>query len=106
MLYLRIFGSSTFVHVPDETRCYLGPKAVECILVGYWEGSKSFHVWTIVTRKIIISRVVVFIEDAVYKGATLSDEADYDSLFPLGEVPVVEKVEHLSSSVVNLYDDE
>lgn len=37
--YLRIFGSPAFFHIPDETRRKLDPKAVECILVGYFENS-------------------------------------------------------------------
>lgn len=58
--YFRIFGSPAFVHVPDETRRKLYAKAVECILVGYCESSKSFRMWNPVKRKIIISRDVVF----------------------------------------------
>jgi hypothetical protein len=45
--------------------------------------------WNPVTRKIIISRDVVFKEDAVYEGGTLRDEDDYDSLFPLDQTTVV-----------------
>ena len=45
--------------------------------------------WNTATRKVIISRDVVFKEDAVYEGVTVSDETDYDSLFPLEETSVV-----------------
>jgi transposase InsO family protein len=86
--YLRVFGSPAFVHIPDETRRKLDPKAVECLLVGYCEHSKAFRMWNPVTRKIIISRDVVFREDATYESGPIN-QTDYDSLFPLDEVTVV-----------------
>ena len=45
--------------------------------------------WNTATRKVIISRDVVFKEDAVYEGVTVSGETDYDSSFPLEETSVV-----------------
>ena len=45
--------------------------------------------WNPATRKVIISRDVVFKEDAVYEGVTVSGETDYDSSFPLEETSVV-----------------
>ena len=89
MSYFKIFGWPAFAYVPDETRCKLDPKAVGCILVGYCEDFKSFRMWNPVTRKVIISRDVVFKEDAVYEGVTVSGEANYDSLFPLEKTSVV-----------------
>lgn len=66
----------------------MDPKAVECLLVGYCENSKSFRMWNPVTRKIIISRDVVFREEATYESGSVNED-DYDSLFPLDEVTVV-----------------
>jgi hypothetical protein len=56
--------------------------------VGYCEHSKAFRMWNPVTRKIIISRDVVFREDATYIIGSIN-QTDYDSLFPLDEVNVV-----------------
>lgn len=61
---------------------------MECLLVGYCENSKSFRMWNPVTRKIIISRDVVFREEATYESGSVNED-DYDSLFPLDEVTVV-----------------
>ena len=81
--YFRIFGSPAFTHVPDELRRKLDPKAVECIFVGYCENSKSFRMWNPATRRIIISRDVIFKEETVNQEVSLEEAADYDSFFPL-----------------------
>lgn len=60
---------------------------MECLLVGYCENSKSFRMWNPVTRKIIISRDVIFREEATYESGSVNED-DYDSLFPLDEVTV------------------
>jgi hypothetical protein len=86
--YFRIFGSPEFVHILDETRRKLDTKAVECLLVGYCENSKPFRMWNPFTRKIINSRDIVFREEATYESGSVN-EANYDSLFPLDEVTVV-----------------
>lgn len=61
--YFRIFGTPALVHVPDETRNKLDLKAVECILEGTVHIQNSLECGT---RKIIVSRDVVFKEDAFY----------------------------------------
>lgn len=87
--YFRVFGSPAFVHVPDESRRKLDPKAIEGILVGYCESSKAFRIWSKTTRKIIISRDVVFKEDAIPRDMLSTNKEDYDSLFPLEENSLV-----------------
>lgn len=42
--HLRIFGSRTFVHIPESLRKKLDPKSREGIFVGYSETSKAFRV--------------------------------------------------------------
>jgi len=34
--HLRVFGYITYVHVLDEKRSKLDPKAEECIFIGYF----------------------------------------------------------------------
>lgn len=65
---------TAFVHVPDESRRKLDPKAVECILVGDCVSSKSCRMWNPITSRIIISRDIVFKENAVYTDAPSVDE--------------------------------
>jgi hypothetical protein len=85
--YFRIFGSPALTHVLDELRRKLDPKAVECIFVGYCENSKSFRMWNPATRRIIISRDVIFKEETVNQEASLGEAVDYESFFPLEKDP-------------------
>ena len=64
--YFRIFGSRAFAHVPDPNRRKLDPKAQECIFVGYSKESKAYRLWNPVTKRIVISRDVVFNEESSY----------------------------------------
>lgn len=66
--YFRTLGSREFVHVPDSTRDKLDAKAQEVILVGYCNSSKAYRLWNPVTRRIIISRDVIFDEDSPFGG--------------------------------------
>ena len=66
--YFRTLGSRAFVHVPDSTRHKLDAKAQEVILVGYCNSSKAYRLWNPVTRRIIISRDVIFDEDSPFGG--------------------------------------
>ena len=59
---LRVIGTRAFVHIERRTKT-LALKAVEGRLVGYISSSKSYHhVYNPVTRCIIESRNVIFIE--------------------------------------------
>ncbi len=102
--YFRIFGSPAFVHLPEETRKKLDPKAVQCVLVGYCEHSKSYRLWNPAERKIIISRDVIFNEDDIFKEPLTDEEPDYRLLFPLPEKP--EGEEHMEVDVMELNNPE
>jgi len=41
--HLRIFGSQTFLHVPNQQRKKLDSKTKQMILVGYCEDSKAYR---------------------------------------------------------------
>ena len=40
--HLRVFGSITYVHVPDETWKKIDAKSDKCILVGYSHAQKGY----------------------------------------------------------------
>lgn len=61
--HLRVFGSKAFVHIPKQKRNKLSAKSTECILMGYSSESKAYRMQDPITRKIIISRDVIFIEN-------------------------------------------
>lgn len=60
--HIRIFGSTAMVHVPKEKRNKLESKSIECVLLGYCSESKAYRLFNASTRKIIVSRDVIFHE--------------------------------------------
>ncbi len=53
-----------YVHVPDEKRSKLNPKAEKCIFIGYSSEQKGYRCFSPSTRKLQVSRDVVFDEMA------------------------------------------
>ncbi|KAG7598335.1 Reverse transcriptase RNA-dependent DNA polymerase [Arabidopsis suecica] len=62
--YLRRYGSVAYVHT-DEGK--LNPRAKKGILVGYPAGVKGYKIWLVDEHKCVISRNVLFQENAVYR---------------------------------------
>ena len=60
---LRVFGCMAYVHVPDETRTKLDPKAHLCIHLGMEENVKGWRFWDVEEQKLVRSRDAVFMED-------------------------------------------
>ncbi|CAL9023435.1 unnamed protein product [Prunus brigantina] len=64
--HLRVFGSICFCHVPSQLRFKLADSAVKCILVGYGKCEKGYRVYNLQTKKITVSRSVIFDEGALW----------------------------------------
>jgi hypothetical protein len=62
---LKTFGCLSYVHVPDETRQKLDGKTRKGLFVGYDQESKAYRIYDPLTRKVMISRDVVFDEDKI-----------------------------------------
>lgn len=60
--YFRVFGCISYVHVPDAKRTKLEDKSVACVLLGVSEESKAYRLYDPITKKVIISKDVVFEE--------------------------------------------
>ena len=58
--HVRIFGSITYVHIPDEEWQKVDPKSEKCILLGYSPEQKGYKCFNPSTRKVWVSRDVVF----------------------------------------------
>nr|AAT44282.1 putative polyprotein [Oryza sativa Japonica Group] len=86
---LRVFGCTAYAHVDNGK---LEPRAIKCIFLGYASGVKGYKLWCPETKKVVISRNVVFHESVI-----LHDK-------PSTNVPVESQekasvqVEHLISS--------
>ena len=60
--HLRIFGSVTFAHVPNELIIKLHKKSEQCIFTGYSENHKAYKLYNPVTKNIVVRRDIKFIE--------------------------------------------
>lgn len=64
--YFRIFGCVAYAHVPDQKRIKLDDKGEKCIFLGVSNQSKAYKLYNPITKKIVISRDVIFDEDAIW----------------------------------------
>ncbi len=62
VFHLKIFGCKAFPHVPDEKRTKLESKSMPYVFVGYYEGTKTYRLMCVETKRIIKNRDVMFIE--------------------------------------------
>lgn len=62
--YFRVFGSIAHVHVPIQKRIKLDDRSHRCILLGVSDESKAYRLYDPITKKIRISRDVIFEEEA------------------------------------------
>jgi len=62
----RIFGCIAFVHVHNNERGRLDPRAVKCVFVGYSNTQKGYRCYHPISRKIYVSRDVTFHEQESY----------------------------------------
>ena len=60
---VNVFGCKAFAHIPAHQRDKLKPKAVECTFIGYDPQRKAFRLWNPLSKAVIISRDVRFIEE-------------------------------------------
>ena len=60
--HFKVFGCIAYVHVLDELRTKLDPKAEKCVFIGYSLEQKGYRCYNPVTRQIRVSRDVVFDE--------------------------------------------
>jgi len=78
--YFRVFGCITHVHIPDKQRSKLDDKSEKCILLGVSEESKAYRLYNSVSKKVIISRDVVFTENEKWEWKRSNEEIEVDVL--------------------------
>ncbi|MCO5599362.1 hypothetical protein L7F22_053463 [Adiantum nelumboides] len=61
-----VFGCIAHVHVPDELRTKLDPKAKKCVFTGYYVEQKGYKCYNPTTRRVRVSKDVVFDEMATW----------------------------------------
>ena len=87
--HLRVFGCLAYTLVPQQQCKKLDDKAVKCIFVLYSSESKGYRLYHPQTKRILVSKDVVFVEDAIQpllsctKVTGLTSQDMYDTLLPL-----------------------
>jgi hypothetical protein len=61
--YLRTFGCITYTHIPSELRKKLDDRSDKCIFTGYSETFKAYRLYNTISKKLILSRDVNFLEN-------------------------------------------
>ncbi|KAE8694358.1 hypothetical protein F3Y22_tig00110783pilonHSYRG00068 [Hibiscus syriacus] len=64
---LHVFGSIVYVMYNSQEISKLDPKSRKCKFLGYTDGVKGYRLWDPTARKVIISRVVIFVEDKLQR---------------------------------------
>ncbi|KAK1609790.1 hypothetical protein QYE76_033463 [Lolium multiflorum] len=70
---LRVFGCTAYAHVDNGK---LEPRAVKCIFLGYGSGVKAYRLWNPETKKIVLSRNVIFNEAVMFNDSPSTDISD------------------------------
>ena len=83
--YFKVFGCIAFVHVPDQKKAKLEDKGEKCVLLGISEESKAYKLYNPVTKKLIISRDVVFRENDFWPWDS-PKEMPKTKFVPVGEI--------------------
>ncbi|KAL0858839.1 hypothetical protein ABMA27_011295 [Loxostege sticticalis] len=90
--HLKIFGSKVMVHIPKQNRLKWDRKSRELIFVGYCETTKGYRLHDPKTRKTVISRDVIFIENI---------KKDIKDSLPMESIPTPQFTEVPLSSQIN-----
>lgn len=60
--HFKVFGCIGHVHIPEAKRTKLDNKSCKCIFLGFSEESKAYRMYNPTSKKILVSRDVVFEE--------------------------------------------
>jgi hypothetical protein len=78
--HLRTFGCIAYVHIPFKLRKKLDDRSEKCIFTVYSETSKAYRLYNPITKKLILSRDVQFLENQFWND---SENQQVDSPNPL-----------------------
>jgi hypothetical protein len=63
VVHLRTFGCIAYAHIPSKLRKKLDDRSEKCIFIGYSETSKAYILYNPITKKLILSKDVKFLEN-------------------------------------------
>lgn len=74
--HFRVWGSLGHVHISDEKRGKLDDKSFTCVFIGISEESKGYRLYNPDTKKIVVSRDVVFEENKDWNWEEQNDNTE------------------------------
>ena len=89
--HLRIFGSEAFVNVPKQQTTKFDARARRMILVGYENNSSNYRVYDPQSKKVSVSRDVVFREKIGKMTLPINDDTSDEIVLPKAEREVAEE---------------
>jgi hypothetical protein len=85
--HLRTFGCDAYVHVPEQTRHKLQPRAIKAIFIGYApRNDGAWKFFDIEKKKIIYSRDAVFYENSFTFGSNMKLRREYTGVGELEDL--------------------
>ena len=90
--HLRVFGCVAYAKIPDARRTKLDDKSEKCIFVGYGERRMGYKLYNPITKKVIMSRDVIFEEDKSWEWNDDKEATKWiniDLILEGEEVPIV-----------------
>lgn len=73
--HLKVFGSLCYVHVPTELRLKLEPNSVKGVFAGYATSEKGYRVYDPISKKLTLSRDIIFDEESSWNWSEHSNKA-------------------------------
>jgi hypothetical protein len=65
--HLRVFGCVAYTKILDARRTKLDDKSEKCIFVGYGDRRMGYKLYNPITKKVIMSRDIIFKEDKTWQ---------------------------------------
>ncbi|KAI5334414.1 hypothetical protein L3X38_024547 [Prunus dulcis] len=93
--HLKVFGSLSYAHIPSKQRHKLDLTSKRCIYLGYGSCEKGYRLYSLETGKIIVSRDVVFNEDACWDWNT---QKERNVKIPIAEITASKQGQEENSS--------
>jgi hypothetical protein len=90
--HLRVFGCIAYAHVDNGK---LEARAIKCIFLGYISGVKAYKLWNPETKRILMSRNVVFNEAVMFTNNQISADSDVSDIFDDGQQRTSVQLEHV-----------
>ena len=92
--HLRVFGYRAFIHIPKDERSKLDVKAKPCIFLGYGHEEFGYRLWNPMSKKIVRSRDIVFLEDQLVDDGDKVEKASSYAEIPIRIYPFVPPIVH------------